>query len=145
MSHTEIRSESDKGHTRTTSLRGGLGGRGSARNNTRYSSAGTRNNYRGKIEAFEASLALKYEKSELKKSFDVFRENIINYTIKELKNYEDVLVLVQDMEDPKSSLDTKNEPKDLNEAEAKSEVKKSILAAKVRQYIEREKRDWYQT
>ena len=43
------------------------------------------------------------------------------------------------MEDPKSSLDTKNEPKDLNEAEAESEVKKSILAAKVRQYIEREK------
>ena len=84
MSLTETRSESDKGQTITISLRGGLGGRGSARNNTRYSSAGTRNDYRGKIDAFEPSLALKYEKSELKKSFDFFRKNIINYTIKEL-------------------------------------------------------------
>ena len=39
------------------------------------------------------------------------------------------------MEYPKSSFDTKNEPKYVNGAEAKSEVKKSILAARVRQYI----------
>ena len=67
-------------------------------------------------------------------------EKIINYTIKYLKNTEDVLVLVQEMEDTKDSFDTKNEPKDLNEAEANSEVKKYILAARVRQYIEREAR-----
>ena len=51
-------------------------------------------------------LALKYEKVELKESFDVFREMIINYTVKELKNDRDVLVLLQDMEYPKSYLDT---------------------------------------
>ena len=44
------------------------------------------------------------------------------------------------MEDPKDSFSTKNEPKDLNKDEAKSEVKKYILAARVRQYIEREVR-----
>ena len=40
------------------------------------------------------------------------------------------------MEDSKASFDTKNEPKDLKLAEAKSEVKIYILAARVRQYIE---------
>ena len=81
---------------------------------------------------------LKYEKVELKKSFDVFRRKSINYTIKVLKSTKDVLVLVQDMDEPKASLDTKNETKDLNETEDKSEVKKAILATRVRQYIERE-------
>ena len=42
------------------------------------------------------------------------------------------------MEDPKDSFDTKNEQKYLNETEAKSEFKKSILATRVRRYIERE-------
>ena len=74
----------------------------------------------------------------MKKSFDVFREKIINYTIKELNNAEDVLVLVQDINDPKASFDTKNEQKYLNETEAKSEFKKAILATKLRQYIERD-------
>ena len=76
-------------------------------------------------------LALKYEKVEFKKYFDVFRENQINYTIKYLKNYEYVLVLVQDTKYPKASFDTKNEPTYLNEAEAKSEVKIAILAVRV--------------
>ena len=63
---------------------------------------------------------------------------MINYTIKELKNLEEGLVLVQDMEYPKDYLGTKNKPKDLNKAEAKSEVKKYLLDTRVRQYIERE-------
>ena len=42
------------------------------------------------------------------------------------------------MEYPKASFDTKNEPKYLNEAGAKSEVKKAILSSRVMQYIERE-------
>ena len=44
------------------------------------------------------------------------------------------------MEYPKDYFNTKNEPKDLNKYEEKSEVKKSILAARVRQYIDREAR-----
>ena len=47
------------------------------------------------------------------------------------------LVLVQDMEDPKAYFNIKNEPKYLNKTEAKSEVKKGILSAIVRQYIEK--------
>ena len=42
------------------------------------------------------------------------------------------------MEDPKAYLDTKNETKYLNEAEAKSRFKKYVLAERGRQYIERE-------
>ena len=51
---------------------------------------------------------LKYEKVELKKSFDVFRETLINYTVKKLNDSEEVLVLVKDMEDTKYSFNTKN-------------------------------------
>ena len=76
---------------------------------------------------------MRHEKVELNKSFDVFREKIFNYTIKELNNAEDVLVLVQDMEYPKAYFGTKNEPKYLNKAGSKYEVKKDILAARVRQ------------
>ena len=42
------------------------------------------------------------------------------------------------MENPKASFDTKNEPKYLYKDEAKSEVKKAILDAIVRQYIDRD-------
>ena len=58
-------------------------------------------------------------------------------TIKDFKKVEEFLVLIQGMEYPKSSFDTKNEAKDLKKAEAKSEVKKYILASRVRYYIER--------
>ena len=44
------------------------------------------------------------------------------------------------MEDPKAIFDTKNELKYLNETGANYEVKKAIIAARVRQYIEREVR-----
>ena len=44
------------------------------------------------------------------------------------------------MEDPKAIFNTKNELKYLNETGANYEVKKAIIAARVRQYIEREVR-----
>ena len=44
------------------------------------------------------------------------------------------------MGDTKSSFGTKNEPKGLNEIEAKSKFNKSILDARVRQYIYSESR-----
>ena len=40
------------------------------------------------------------------------------------------------MEDPKVSFVAKNELKDLDETEAKSEVKKAILAVRVRHYVD---------
>ena len=83
---------------------------------------------------------LKYEKVELKKSFNIFQENLIRYTIKELKNSEYVLVIIQDLVDPKYTFDANNEPKDLTLDEEKYEAKKAILAVRVRQYIEREAR-----
>ena len=82
--------------------------RGNSRNNTRKYSSSTKFFYKGEIESLGYVLALKYEKVELDKSFDVFREELINYTIKELNNSEDVLVLVQDTEDQKASSETKN-------------------------------------
>ena len=65
--------EYDKGQTRTSSSRGGCGYIRKARNNTRYSAASTNKDYKGGIEAFGDVLALKYEKVELNKSFDMFR------------------------------------------------------------------------
>ena len=97
--------------------------------------ASTNKYYKGKIYVLGDVLVLKYDKLYLKQSFDVFRGKLINYTIKYLKNSEYVIVLVQAMEDPKSSFDTKNELKYLNEIEDNSEFKKAILAAIVRQYI----------
>ena len=79
---------------------------------------------------------LNYEKVELNKSSDMFGGKLINYTIKELNNFGYVLVLLQDMEYKKDYFETKNEPKYLNEPEAKSEFKKAILDARVRQYID---------
>ena len=55
-------------------------------NNTRNSKTSTNKYHKGGIEAFGAVLTLKYEKVELKKSFDVFKEKLVNYTIKELNN-----------------------------------------------------------
>ena len=55
-------------------------------------------------------LASIYEKVELKNYFDVFREKLINYKIKYLKNAEDVLMLIQDLVDTKAYFDAKNEP-----------------------------------
>ena len=69
---TETSAESDKVYTRTSSVQVGRGDRGNSRNNTRCSSSRTIKYYKGWIEAFGDVLALKYEKVELNKSFDVF-------------------------------------------------------------------------
>ena len=74
IAQTKTSTESDKGHMRTFSGRGGRGDRGNAINNTRDSSASTNKYYKVEIEAFGAVLALNYQKVELKRSFDVFRE-----------------------------------------------------------------------
>ena len=117
MAQTKTINEYEKVQTRNSSVQGGHGDRGNARNDTRDSAASTNKYYKETIGAFRAMIALKYEKVELNKSFDVFRGKVFKYTIRELKNDKDVLVLVQDMEDPKDSFDTKNKPKDLNETE----------------------------
>ena len=44
-----------------------------------------------------------------------FAKKLINYAIKETKNAEDMLMLIQDLKDPKSLFDFKNNPKDLTE------------------------------
>ena len=82
VEQTETSAEYDKGCTGTSTGTVGRGERGNANNNTRDSSESTSKYYNGGIEAFGAVLALKYEKVELKKYFDVFRENQINNTIK---------------------------------------------------------------
>ena len=84
--------------------------------------------------------ALRYKKVELKKYFVVFREKLISYRNKELKNSEDILMVIQHLVDPKSSLNANNEPTDPTTYDARSEAKKAILVARVRQYIERDSR-----
>ena len=108
VSHTKTSTESDMGQKSASSVQEGCGERGNMSNNTRNSLASTNKYYKVDIEAFEAVLALKNEKVELKKFFHVFRVNISNYTVRGLKNAKGALLLVQDMEDTKSSFGTKN-------------------------------------
>ena len=64
----------------------------------------------------------------------------MNYAIKEIKNAEDVLMLIRYLKEPRLFLYYNNNPQDLNSEELMSEVNKEILAARVTQYIEREAR-----
>ena len=64
-------------------------------------------------------LTLIYKNVDLNKLFDVFRENMINYAIKELKKAEDVLMLIQDLKDPDYFFETNNKQKDLDPYEAR--------------------------
>ena len=75
MAYTKTSTKYGKGQTSTSSVQGGPGDRGNTRNNTRNSTASTKKYYKCEIVAFGAVLALKYEKVELLKSFDVFRAN----------------------------------------------------------------------
>ena len=74
-----------------------------------------------------------YKKVDLKKSFDVFQENIIDYAIKELDNTKYVIMLIQTLVDTKSSLGANNEPNEPTLYEERSEAKKAILDTRVRQ------------
>ena len=65
---------------------------------------------------------------------------MINYAIKDIKNSEEVLMIVQDLKDPKYFSDYNNNPKELNTEEARSEVNKAILNVILWQYIARETR-----
>ena len=49
-------------------------------------------------------------------------------------------MLTQDLLDSKDSFDSNNKPNNLTSDEENSDVKKSILSARVRQYIKREER-----
>ena len=64
-------------------------------------------------------LTLIYNNVDLNKLFDIFQENLINYAIKELKNSEDVLMLIQDLKDPTNFFETNNKKKDLDPYEVR--------------------------
>ena len=62
---------------------------------------------------FGSVLVLRYLRVDPKRSFDIFPKKLINYDIKENNNSEDVLMLIQEMKDPKSMFNFKNKIKDL--------------------------------
>ena len=136
--------KSDNNKSNISPGQGTQGERVTTRNNARSNAANTTSTankeYKGETKAFVAVIASRYETLELKKSFGVFREKLINYTLKEPKNAEDYLMLIQDLVDPKTSFDAKNERKYITSYKEKSVVNKSILAATLRQYIDREAR-----
>ena len=80
--------------------------------------------FRGEIETFGAVLTLRYERVDLNKSFKVFRKRLINYAIKEIKNSEDIMMLIQDLKYPKSLLSFNNKTKDLTLEEERLDVNK---------------------
>ena len=77
-------------------------------------------------------LALIYKKVDLNKYFDVFSRKLIRFAIKEIKNAEDVLMLIQDLKDPEYFSNYNYKPTDLTTEESKSEFNKAILASRVR-------------
>ena len=52
---------------------------------------------------------------DLKSYFDVFRDKLANDVILTFKNPVDVVAVVQDMEDPRSTFDNKHMPTELTE------------------------------
>ena len=82
VAQTKNSTESDKGRISTSSGQRVRRYRVNSSNNTRNLAASTNKDYNGEVEASGYFLALKYDKIELKKAFDVFRETIINFTIK---------------------------------------------------------------
>jgi hypothetical protein len=71
-------------------------------------------------------------------TFDIFREKLETYILRELKEANDVLPAVRELTCPKSSIDAQ-EPKDLSEAEMKSAVKTMILQQEVKEFLLRKK------
>ena len=67
----------------------------------------TNKEFKGEIKTFGAVLILRYEKIDMNNSFNVFDKRRINYTSKEVKNAEDVLMLVQYLKGPKYFFDYK--------------------------------------
>ena len=92
VSQTETIPESEKGQTRTSLFQWCFRYIGNTSNSTRDSAESNNKDYKGEIDALGAVLALKYEKLELNKSFDVFREKNISYTVNELNIAKDTSV-----------------------------------------------------
>ena len=82
---------------------------------------------------------MKYERVDLNKYFGVFRRNI-RCDIKTIKNAEDDMMIIQYLKETKSLFSLNNNPSYMKTEEENSEVKKEILAARVRQYIKQEAR-----
>ena len=69
--------------------------------------------FKGQTATFGSVVLLRYKRVDLKKSFDIFCEKLYNYDIKEVKDAEYVLIIIQNLNDPKYLLDFKNKTNDL--------------------------------
>ena len=50
---------------------------------------------KGDTKTFRSVLAFRYKKVDLNQYFDVFQKKVTNYTIKQLKKTEDVLMIIK--------------------------------------------------
>ena len=85
-----------------------------------------------------AVLGLKAERLKYKASFEVFRQKLINYVLREFTNPKDILPAVKKFENPLDNFTLKHKPTDLTAEEKKSDVLVAIQNQKVKLLVERE-------
>ena len=90
----------------------------------------------GECEGMTAILALPNEKFANKVAYSVFIDKLKNYVIGTFHEGKDMVPIIEDLKDPKSTVKA-NEPPALTESEEKSEVKKWMKQEEVKLYIKR--------
>ena len=70
-----------------------------------------------------------------KTNFDLFREKLDNYAMRTFNKPGDVVAIVRDMEDPRSTFKNKHIPKDLTEDQENSWVQKSIQEKNIKVFV----------
>lgn len=76
--------------------------------------------YTGEESDFGHILALKGEKLDKKVNFEIFREKLCTYIMKNLDDATDVIAIVKDLKDPRNDFEVNNLPKDLKDDEKKA-------------------------
>ena len=85
----------------------------------------------------DSVLGHRMENIDFKAHFDVFSEKLTNYLIQKFKNPGDIVDLVRDMRDPRSTFDNKHNPKNLPEDQEKSMLQKIIHKQTIKLFVTR--------
>ena len=94
--------------------------------------------YQGAISDIGAVLALRHEKLDQKKQFQVFMEKVGTYVLSNLEDGGDVMPLFRRLEDPTISFDKKRKPKSLTDEQKQDPVNVDIYKEQIKIYVSRQ-------
>ena len=94
--------------------------------------------YQGAISDIGAILALRHEKLDHKKQFQVFMEKVGTYVLSNLKDGGDVMPLFRRLENPTTSFDKKRKPKSLTDEQKQDPVNVDIYKEQIKIYVSRQ-------